>query len=42
MLNAMMAGEYVWGPLSLEKSIQKVLGYKVPQSNIDKALQYLA
>jgi hypothetical protein len=42
MLNAMMAGEYVWGPLSLEKSIQKVLGYKVPQTNIDKALQYLA
>jgi hypothetical protein len=42
MLNSMVAGEYVWGKITLEKAIEKILDYKVPQSNIDKALQYLA
>jgi len=42
MLRGMMAGEYVFGPVSLEKAIQRVLSYKIPQSNIDKALPYLA
>ena len=42
MLRDMMAGQYVWGPLTLEKAIEKILDYKVPQSNIDKALPYLA
>jgi hypothetical protein len=41
MLKGMMAGEYVWGPVSLETAIVKILGYKVPQSNIDKALVYI-
>jgi hypothetical protein len=41
MLNAMVAGEYVWGPITLEKAIQKILDYKVPQTNIDKALVYV-
>ena len=42
MLNAMVAGEYVWGKITLEKAIEKILDYKIPQSNIDKALQYIA
>ena len=41
MLNGMMAGEYVWGPLTLEKAIDRALGYRVSQSNIDKALVYI-
>ena len=41
MLRSMMAGEYVWGPISLEKAIEKVKGYKVSDSNIKKALPYL-
>jgi hypothetical protein len=42
MLNSMVAGEYVWGKITLEKAIEKILDYKIPQSNIDKALQYIA
>ncbi len=42
MLREMMEGKYVWGPLTLEKAIEKILDYNVPQSNIDKALPYLA
>ena len=42
MLKGMMAGEYVWGPLSLEKAIEKVKGYKVSDTTISKALPYLA
>ena len=41
MLNSMMAGEYSFGPVTLEKAIQRVLSYKVPQTNIDKALVYI-
>ena len=42
MLRGMMAGEYVFGPLSLEKAIEKVKGYKVTDATISKALPYLA
>jgi hypothetical protein len=42
MLRGMMAGEYVFGPLSLEKAIEKVKGYKVTDVTISKALPYLA
>ena len=42
MLRGMMNGEYVWGPISLEEAIKKVKGYKVSDSNINKALPYLA
>lgn len=41
MLKDMMDGKYVWGPLTIEKAIEKVLAYKVPQTNIDKALVYV-
>jgi len=41
MLRDMMAGQYVWGVLTLEQAIEKVKGYKIPQSTIDKALPYL-
>jgi hypothetical protein len=41
MLNSMVAGEYVWGKITLEKAIEKILDYKIPQSNIDKALVYV-
>ena len=42
MLKAMMAGEYVWGKISLEEAIMRVKTYKVSESNINKALPYLA
>lgn len=42
MLRGMMAGEYVWGPISLEDAIKRVKSYKVSDSNISKALPYLA
>ena len=41
MIRGMMAGEYVWGPLSLEESIKRVKSYKVSDNNISKALPYL-
>jgi hypothetical protein len=41
MLRGMMAGEYVFGPLSLENAIKKVKGYKVTDATIEKALPYL-
>lgn len=41
MLKDMMDGKYVWGPITIEKAIEKVLAYKVPQTNIDKALVYV-
>ena len=42
MLRDMMAGKYVWGPISLEKAIEKVKSYKVSDTTISKALPYLA
>ena len=38
-LKAMMAGEYVWGVLSLEKAIEKLRGYSYTEATIEKALQ---
>jgi hypothetical protein len=41
MLEGMMGGEYSFGPLSLEKAIEKVKGYNVTDATIDKALAQL-
>ena len=41
MLTDMIAGKYVWGPISLEKAIEKVKSYKVTDATIEKALPYL-
>ena len=41
MLRGMMAGEYVWGPISLEEAIKRVKSYNVTDNNINKALPYL-
>ena len=41
MLKGMMAGEYVWGPISLEKAIEKVKDYKVTEPTIKKALELI-
>lgn len=41
MLTDMVAGKYVWGPISLEKAIEKVKSYKVTDATISKALPYL-
>ena len=38
-LKAMMAGEYVWGVLSLEKAIEKLRGYSYTEATIEKVLQ---
>jgi hypothetical protein len=38
-LKAMMAGEYVWGVLSLEQAIEKLRGYSYTEAVIQKALQ---
>ena len=39
MLKGMMAGEYVWGVLTLEKAIEKLKGYSYTEATITKALQ---
>jgi hypothetical protein len=41
MLKGMMAGEYVWGPISLENAIEKVKDYKVTETTIKKALELI-
>jgi hypothetical protein len=41
MLKAMMAGEYVWGPVSLDKAIEKVRDYKISEPTIKKALELI-
>jgi hypothetical protein len=41
MLKAMMAGEYVWGPISLDKAIEKVRDYKISEPTIKKALELI-
>jgi hypothetical protein len=38
MLKDMMAGQYVWGPISLEEAIKKAKSYKISDSAIEKAL----
>ena len=40
-LKGMLAGEYHWGVLSLEKSIDKLRGYSYTEATIEKALQYI-
>ncbi len=37
-LKGLIAGEYVFGPLNLEKAIEKAKGYGYSESNINKAL----
>lgn len=39
MIKDMMAGQYVYGPISLEKAIDEVKGYGGTENNIKKALQ---
>ena len=41
MLKDLMAGKYIYGVLTLEGAIEKVKGYKLPQTTINKALQLL-
>jgi hypothetical protein len=41
MLTDMIAGKYVWGPLTLDKAIEKIKSYKVSDATIEKALPYL-
>lgn len=38
-LKGLVAGEYVFGPLNLEKAIEKAKGYGYSESNIEKALK---
>lgn len=41
MIKDMMAGQYVYGPISLEKAIGEVKGYGGTENNINKALQLI-
>lgn len=41
MIKDMMAGQYVYGPISLEKAIDEVKGYGGTENNINKALQLI-
>lgn len=41
MINDMMAGKYVYGPISLEKAISEVRGYGATETNINKALKLI-
>ncbi len=40
-LKGLIAGEYVFGPLSVEKAIEKAKGYGYSESNIEKALKLI-
>lgn len=40
-LKGLVAGEYVFGPLSIEKAIEKAKGYGYSESNIEKALNLI-
>jgi hypothetical protein len=40
-LKGLVAGEYVFGPLSVEKAIEKAKGYGYSESNIEKALNLI-
>jgi hypothetical protein len=42
MIKGMMAGEYVFGPVTMDKAVERIMSYKVPTSTIGKALQYVA
>lgn len=41
MINEMMTGQYVYGPISLEKAIDEVKGYGATETNINKALKLI-
>ena len=41
MIKDMMAGEYVYGPISLEKAIENVKDYGATNANVEKALQLI-
>ncbi len=41
MLRDMMAGQYCYGKVSLEKAIENVKGYGATQNNIDKAIKLI-
>ncbi len=41
MINEMMDGKYVYGPISLEKAIDEVKGYGATETNINKALKLI-
>ena len=41
MINEMMDGKYVYGPISLEKAIEEVKGYGGTETNINKALKLI-
>ena len=38
MIKGMMGGEYVYGPISLEKAIENIKGYGATPNNINKAI----
>ena len=40
-LKGMLAGEYVWGVLTVEKAIEKLKTYSYTEATIEKALQYI-
>jgi len=40
-LKGMLAGEYVWGVLTVEKAIDKLRGYSYTEATIEKALQFI-
>ena len=41
MINEMVDGKYVYGPISLEKAIDEVKGYGGTETNINKALKLI-
>ena len=41
MIKDMMTGEYVYGPISLEKAIENVKDYGATNANVEKALQLI-
>lgn len=40
-IKGLIAGEYVFGPLSMEKAIEKAKGYGYSEGNIEKALKLI-
>ncbi len=40
-IKGLIAGEYVFGPLSIEKAIEKAKSYGYSESNIEKALNFV-
>jgi hypothetical protein len=40
-LKGMLAGDYVWGVLTVEKAVEKLRGYSYTEATIEKALQFI-